>query len=266
MDGVLDDDSDGETLVKLGLGGRKALVVGASKGIGRHIALTLASEGATVTAVARSGWLLESLASELPVVPECQHAYRVADVLAEDPSVLASELLAEFGPFDIVVHNVGGSLTSRNPLGSVSEWRHAWMFNAGAAIAMNSVLLPDMVERGYGRVVHISSISAVMLRGNPLYASSKAFLNAYVTTVGRALAPTGVVVAGVMPGAVSFPGSYWDQHQQHDPDRCHDFLSHHQAAMRFGDPQEVADVVAFLASEKSSFMAAALVPVDGANM
>ena len=76
---------------------------------------------------------------------------------------------------------------------------------------MNSVLIPTMIERGNGRVIHISSISAVMLRGNPLYASAKAFLNAYVTTVGRQLASTGVLLCSVMPGAVAFPGSYWDK-------------------------------------------------------
>ena len=86
-----------------------------------------------------------------------------------------------------MVHNVGGSLISRNHLGGADDWNYALKFNAIAAIDMNSRLIPPMVERGYGRVIHISSISAVMLRGNPLYASAKAFLNAYVTTVGRQL-------------------------------------------------------------------------------
>jgi 3-oxoacyl-[acyl-carrier protein] reductase len=123
-----------------------------------------------------------------------------------------------------------------------------------------------MIDKGWGRVIHISSISAVMLRGNPLYASAKAFLNAYVTTVGRTFASSGVVISAVMPGAVAFPGSYWDQYKVTDPVRCEDFLRHHQAANRFGTTKEIADVVLFMASEKASFMQAALVPVDGANM
>jgi 3-oxoacyl-[acyl-carrier protein] reductase len=175
-------------------------------------------------------------------------------------------VLKERGTFDIVIQNVGGSLVSRDVLGTYEEWLYAWRFNAGLAIELNSQLIPPMVEKGYGRVVHISSISAVMLRGNALYASAKAFLNAYVTTVGRSLAETGVVMSAVMPGAVAFPRSYWDHYTKTDPARCEDFLKHHQAANRFGTVREIADVVLFMASEKSSFMAAAIVPVDGANM
>lgn len=250
----------------LRLRGRSALVVGASKGIGRQIAISLGLEGVSVTTVARSSDLLHSLDIELRRQEHADHAFYQADVMSEDPAGLASRILTDRGAFDIVIHNVGGSLVSRDPLGSVGEWHHAWMFNAGVAIAMNHVLVPPMVERRYGRVIHVSSISAVMLRGNPLYASSKAFLNAYVTTVGRALAPSGVVMAAVMPGAVSFPGSYWDTHEKTDVARCDDFLRHHQAVLRFGTPDEIADVVTFLASDRASFMQAALVPVDGANM
>src|SRR5699024_1725848 len=124
--------------------------------------------------------------------------YVVKDIMNCDTKLFARDLLTHFGYFDIIVHNVGGSLVSRNHLASSAEWEYALKFNALASIDMNSILIPPMVERGYGRVIHISSISAIMLRGNPLYASAKAFLNAYVTTVGRQLAPTGVLLCSVM--------------------------------------------------------------------
>lgn len=249
----------------LDLDGRNAVVLGASKGIGREIALSLAREGARVTAVARNEELLQSLQTELAAVSTLRHGYLVADIMDRDPATIARRLLDDFGDFDIVVHNVGGSLVSRDPLGPLPDWEHALRFNAGAAIGMNGVLVPPMVSRGYGRVIHVSSISAIMLRGNPLYASAKAFLNAYVTTVGRSLAATGVVMTAVMPGAVAFPGSYWDRYLQTDPERCDDFLRHHQAVARFGTPQEIANAVTFLAGRQASFMQAAIVPVDGAN-
>lgn len=249
----------------LELEGRNAVVVGASRGIGRDIAISLAREGARVTAVARNEALLQSLQDELAKSSTLRHDYLVADVMDRDPATIATRLLDKYGDFDIVVHNVGGSLVGRDPLGPLGDWEHAWRFNAGAAIAMNSVLLPPMVSREFGRVIHISSISAVMLRGNPLYASAKAFLNAYVTTVGRSLAATGVVMTAVMPGAVAFPGSYWDGYLQTDPNRCDDFLRHHQAVGRFGTPEEIANAVTFLAGRQASFMQAAIVPVDGAN-
>ncbi len=250
----------------LNLRGKKVLIVGASKGIGRAIAMGFASEQCNVVAVARSEELLQSLRDEAISCGAASFAYVVSDIMLCDTKAFATELLEKFGTFDIVVHNVGGSLVSRNHLGGAEEWNEALKFNAIASIDMNSKLIPPMVERGYGRVIHISSISALMLRGNPLYASAKAFLNAYVTTVGRQLAPTGVLLTSVMPGAVAFEGSYWDKFVKEGHPRVEDFLRHHQAANRFGTPEEIANVVLFMASDKSSFMPATNIPVDGANM
>ncbi len=245
---------------------KNVLVVGASKGIGKSIALGFAREGAKVTAVARSEDLLEELKKQLLQLKNIDHAIYAADVMKIKADDFARKLIEERGVFDIVIHNLGGSLVGRNALGAFDEWEYAIKFNAGTAIDMNSVFIPKMIEKGWGRVIHISSISAVMLRGNPLYASAKAFLNAYVTTLGRSIASTGVVVSAVMPGAVAFPGSYWDKYLHTDAARCEDFLRHHQAVGRFGNPKEIADVVLFLASDQASFMQAALVPADGANM
>ena len=250
----------------LHLGDKNILIVGGSKGIGRGICEAFAREGSNLVIVARSEDILAEVkqsclalgAGSCHVIPQ--------DIMVCDTAAFSEELLEQFGAFDIVVHVVGGSLICRDHLAGAEEWNYALKFNAVASIDMNSVLIPPMIEKGYGRVIHISSISAVMLRGNPLYASAKAFLNAYVTTVGRQLAPTGVIMTSVMPGAVSYPGSYWDNFIKEGHPRVEDFLRHHQAAGRFGTPEEIADMVLFLASDKASFMAAANVPVDGGNM
>ncbi len=250
----------------LGIKDKNVLIVGASKGIGKSITLGFAHEGARITTIARSEDLLYALGKKMEHEYSTENAYYAADIMEVDANQLACKLVEERGIFDIVVHNVGGSLVSRNALGTLEEWQYAWKFNAGIAIDMNNVLIPPMIDRRWGRVIHISSISALMLRGNPLYASAKAFLNAYVTTVGRAIASSGVVMSAIMPGAVVFTGSYWDKYLVDDPARCEDFLRHHQAVNRFGKTKEIADVVLFMASEQASFMQAALVPVDGGNM
>ena len=237
--------------MELNLKNKKVLVIGASKGIGRGIVNGFAKENANLIIVARTEELLQEVQKE---------------ALENGAESCTYKLLAQYGDFDVVIHNVGGSLVSRDHLAGAEEWEYALKFNALASIDMNSVLIPPMVERGYGRVIHISSISAVMLRGNPLYASAKAFLNAYVTTVGRQLAPTGVLLCSIMPGAVAFPGSYWDKFVKEGHPRVEDFLRHHQAVNRFGTPEEIANAVVFMASDKSSFMQAANIPVDGANM
>lgn len=252
--------------MELNLENKNVLIVGASKGIGRAIAMSFASERSHVVALARSSDLLKQLEFDATLAGASSFHSVVADIMNCNTKALADELLQTYGRFDIVVHNVGGSLISRNHLGGSEEWNYALKFNAIAAIDMNSRLIPPMIENGYGRVIHISSISALMLRGNPLYASSKAFLNAYVTTVGRQLASSGVLLTSIMPGAVSFEGSYWDKFIKEGHPRVDDFLRHHQAVNRFGSPEEIANVVLFMASDKSSFMPATNIPVDGANM
>ena len=252
--------------MELGLKNKNVLIVGASKGIGRGIVMGFAEEGCRIVAVARSAELLEDVKAEALSKGAASVQTVVQDIMECDTQAFADDLMKRYGVFDVVVHNVGGSLISRNHLGGADDWNYALKFNAVAAIDMNSKLIPPMVDRGYGRVIHISSISAVMLRGNPLYASAKAFLNAYVTTVGRQLAPTGVLLCSVMPGAVAFEGSYWDKFVKEGHPRVEDFLRHHQAANRFGTPEEIANAVVFMASDKSSFMQATNIPVDGANM
>lgn len=250
----------------LGLTGNRVLIVGASKGIGRGIVKAFALEKTNLVIVARSTELLNEVKNEALAAGAQSCDVVVKDIMGCDTAQFAKSLLDSYGTFDVIVHNVGGSLISRNYLGGAFDWNYALKFNAVAAIDMNSVLIPPMVEAHHGHIVHISSISAVMLRGNPLYASAKAFLNAYVTTVGRQLAGSGVVLTSVMPGAVAFPGSYWDKFIKEKHPRCDDFLKHHQAANRFGSPEEIANVVLFMASDRASFMQATNIPVDGANM
>ena len=252
--------------MNLGLENKLVLVVGASKGIGKAIAEGFATEKSSVVAVARSSNLLRELETSCLDHGAVAFHSETRDIMQCDTKSFAQELITSYGLFDVVIHNVGGSLISRNHLAGAEDWNYALKFNATAAIDMNSVFLPLMIERGSGHVIHISSISAIMLRGNPLYASAKAFLNAYVTTVGRQIAQTGVSLCSVMPGAVAFPGSYWDGFIRRKHPRVQDFLTHHQAAGRFGTPEEIANAVLFMASEKSSFMMATNVSVDGGNM
>ena len=262
--------------MNLGIQGKKALIIGASKGIGKGIALAFAEERARLVIVARTEELLQKVSYEAIRLGAEECHYEAADIMNSETTALAEQLIKKYGSFDIVVHNVGTSLISREYLNGKKDWLYALELNAVAAIDMNSVLIPPMIEKGWGRVIHISSISGVVLRGNPLYASSKAFLNAYVTSVGRQLASKGIVMSSVMPGAVAFENSYWDLKQKDDRkpedgsksgrEICEDFLWHHQAINRFGAPEEVANAVLFMASEKASFMPAANISVDGANM
>lgn len=245
---------------------KRIVIFGASKGIGRATSLLFAKEGACVTVVARSKELLVSLIDEMNAISCKDHFYYDCDLMNIDCKLLAKKIINQCGRIDIAVHVTGGSLDVRDPVSDYAEWERYIRYNAGIAIDLNSVLIPHMCASGEGHIVHVSSISGMLLRGNPLYAAAKAYLNAYVTATGRALAQQGVIINAVMPGAVAFNGNPWENNRIDNPQKCDDFLRHHQAVGRFGTPQEIAEVISFLASEKASFMQAALVPVDGGNM
>jgi NAD(P)-dependent dehydrogenase (short-subunit alcohol dehydrogenase family) len=166
-------------------------------------------------------------------------------------------------PFEIVVHNIGGTLRVKDPLSSSAEWEQVWRFNAGIAIEINNLVIPPMVKQGWGRIVHVSSNAAESARGSTPYAAAKAFLNTYVRGVGRSFAPTGLVLSAVMPGAFETEGGHWGKIRQDNPSMLDDFLSHYQAIGRLGTAEEITSFLLFLASRQATFATAAIIPVDG---
>ncbi len=250
----------------LGLAGKKVLIIGASKGIGRAISLSFAQEGTNLVLLARSEELLDALRAECFECGAQGVSIRSADI-TKNSRQLARSLERDYGPFDVVIQNVGTSLVPRDIYGSEAEYLEALNTNALASIQMNAVFIPSMIAHGVkGHIVHVSSISSKNLRGNPLYASSKEFLNAYVTSAGRQVAKDGICLNSIMPGAVAFEGGYWDKAIKAKEPKVEDFLSHHQAIGRFGTPEEIANLVLFLSSEKSSFIVASNIPIDGGAM
>ena len=251
----------------LNLQGKRCLVLGASKGIGRAIALGLAKEGAHLVLVARSAELLEAV-REGCLQGGAASAITVCDDITKQPLELAKKLQGLVkGSYDVVIHNVGTSLVPRDLLGPEEDYLEALRVNALSAIQMNRVFIAAMIEAKVpGHIVHVSSISSQNLRGNPLYGASKEFLNAYVTTAARRFAKDGICINSVMPGAVAFEGGYWDKAIKDKDPKVEDFLSRHQAIGRFGTPEEIANLVLFLASERSSFIIGSNLAIDGGAM
>lgn len=250
--------------MELGLEGKRALVTGAGRGIGRSISLCLSREGAHVAVVSRTASDIEASVEEMG--GETSGHYGVAmDLVPEGaPRKLVDHLeQANFGPIDIVVHNLGGTLNITDPFCSVDNWRSVWRFNLEVAIELNLLLVPSMRERGWGRIVHISSISAMENHGPVTYCAVKAALTAYARSLGRVLAPDGIVVTAVLPGAVFTEGGYWDIASRERPGHVQKYLAERMAIHRFGRPDEIGNAVAFLCSEKASLFIGSVVPIDG---
>jgi len=149
-----------------GLKEKRVLVVGASRNIGAAIAKCFSAEGCLVTVVARDREKLSRLVDEMGGTA-VGHGFVIGDLLLpNEPTRIAGTILDKVGHCDIVVHNVGGGLGYKDPFGRIEDWESVWRFNVGIAIEMNKVLLPPMLDNCWGRVIHISSISAKV--GEPL--------------------------------------------------------------------------------------------------
>lgn len=246
----------------MGLSGRTALVTGAGRGLGARIAAVLASEGVTVLSVSRSE---EHLRENHSLLSESgPHTYKALDLeKTEELATLFEWLENQRRSIDIVINNVGGTLSVDNPLAPVDDFMRVMWLNLGVAVEINRHLVKGMSERQWGRICHVSSISALENQGPPAYCAAKAATNAYVRSVGRYLAKDNVVVTGIMPGAVFTQGGYWDVASRERPDHVERFLSERMAIGRFGTELEIAEATAFLVSDAASFLVGSVLLADG---
>jgi NAD(P)-dependent dehydrogenase (short-subunit alcohol dehydrogenase family) len=248
----------------LGLKGKRAIVTGAGKGIGRGIALCLAKEGAKIAVVSRTAKDIESLVKEMGGTAK-GHCGVALDMMPDGAaSILVDKLQSSgFDPIEIVVHNLGGTLEVREPFCSIEDWRRVWRFNLETAIELNNIVVPGMQKRKWGRIVHISSIAAMENQGPVTYCAVKAALTAYSRSMGRFLSPDGIIMTAVLPGAIMTEGGYWDVTAKTRLDHVKKYLEDRMAIHRFGNVDEIGNVVTFLCSEQASFCVGSIVPVDG---
>ena len=120
-----------------------------------------------------------------------------------------------------------------------------------------------MIKKKWGRICHISSISALENQGSPSYCASKAALNAYVRSLARYVAKHNVILNSVMPGAVLTKDGYWDNELKKNPKRVKQYLSERMAIKRFGKTNEISEIVKFLCSDLASFFVGSAILVDG---
>lgn len=249
----------------LGMQGKVAVITGAGRGLGKSMATCLAREGATVIVNSRNREDLELLVNELPFTNNpISHQYFCEDLASESGPKRLIDFLEKNGiDPDIVIHNVGGNLNITDPFCSVEEWRQVMRINLEVPIELNRYFIPRMQKKKWGRVCHVSSISGLENQGPPSYCAAKAGLIAYARSLGRFVAKDGVIVTSILPGAVYTEGGYWDITSKTKPGHVEKYLSERMAIQRFGKPEEISEVVAFLCSNHSSFCVGSAFLVDG---
>src|SRR5882672_1576157 len=244
---------------------RLALVTGASRGIGRAIALELAKEGARLILVARSADPLQAVKRELGGHAERHHAFAL-DLMGDGGVAKLSEEIHKLGALDIMVHNLGGSSGVFTTFASSEDWKKVWQFNVGISHELNRIFIPAMVQRRWGRVVHLSTLSTTTYNGYAAYVSAKCALDGYVRTVNREVSKDNVIVSAVAPCAIYSEGRHFAKLQKENPAVLESYFKEHLPIKRLGRAEEIAPVAAFLCSDQASFMAGSVVGIDGGGM
>jgi 3-oxoacyl-[acyl-carrier protein] reductase len=248
----------------LELEGKAALITGSSRGIGRAIAASLAREGVRVCLSARGAEALEQTATELRAA-RAQVATVVGDVATPEGATAAVDAAVRaFGTLDILVNNVGGSGgAGAFDQATTTQWKDVLDRNLLAAVWCSQRAVELMRERGGGCIVHINSIYGREYASSAPYTAAKAGLTALTKEMAVDLARHRIRVNGVAPGSIFFPGGSWDRRQKAQPEKVEKLLREEIPWGRFGTPEEVADVVVFLCSERARWVTGATLPVDG---
>jgi 3-oxoacyl-[acyl-carrier protein] reductase len=246
--------------VDLGLSKKRAVVVGASRGIGKAIALALQGEGARVLAVARASTDLEAVAA-LGIETHAADATNPT----EAESAIAHAITV-FGGVDILVNNVGGSLgVGKFQDADLDAWKRVLDLNLNALVYASRPATKWMIENGGGAIVHIGSICGREYCSSSPYVAAKSAVTGLTKEMAVDLAAHGIRVNCVSPGSIMFPGGSWDRRLKSDPARIEKMIQNDLPFGRFGTPDEIANVVTFLCSERSSWVSGASIVVDGAQ-
>jgi 3-oxoacyl-[acyl-carrier protein] reductase len=241
----------------LDLKSRTAVVTGASIGIGRAIAKALASEGVRVVAVARRDDLLDTLAQEVQAAGQGAVIPLAQDIMQPDAAQkLASAAMSELGHVDILVNNAGGS----RPLpvdAPDSDWDEAIALNFTSYRKIAHALLPQMIERRWGRIINITGKSEP--EGLNAAFAAKAAVHAWAKGLSREIGQHGITVNCIPPGRImseQIRRNYSEDYRKH-------FAQEEIPVRYWGEPEDLAALAVFLASPVARYITGTVIPVDG---
>ena len=245
--------------MRIDLEGRRAVVMGGSKGIGRSIALGLAEAGAAVSICARGRGAIDATVGEIEARGVAAHGGEcdLADRAAIPLHVAAAA--KALGGIDILVNNASGFGTADDE----ADWAKSLDVDLMAAVRASHAAIPHIEKAGGGAILNISSISGyrASARSAP-YAAVKAAVINYTMSQALMLAPKKIRVNAIAPGSIEFPGGIWDRRKTAQP-QLYDAILKSIPWGRLGHPEEVASVALFLCSDAAAWVTGQTLTVDG---
>ena len=250
----------------LDLRDRVAIVTGSSRGLGLASATALAAEGCRVTLCARTDAALRAAARDVAAIAGGGERVLAitADVSREDDVTMVIDRTVDaFGGLDVLVNNVGLARGADLLETSDVQWQEAIDHTLWPTIRASRLAVPHMQRRGGGAIVIIASIFGREAGGRITYNMVKAAEISLAKTMAQQLASSNIRVNSVAPGSILFEGGSWWTRQRENPAAIAEFVRQELPFGRFGRPEEVGSVVAFLASPRASWISGASIVVDG---
>lgn len=241
------------------LEGKIALVTGAAKGIGRAIALALAADGATVIVNYNgSAQKAEAVVDEIKALGKDSEAYQCNVANTADVDAMIKDVIKRYGSLDILVNNAG--ITRDNLIMKMSEEDFDVVIDANLKGCFNTIkaVSRQMLKQRAGRIINITSVSGILGNaGQANYAASKAGIIGLTKTMARELASRGITVNGIAPGFVD------TEMTQVLSDEVKEAATKQIPLGHFGKPEDIANMAAYLASEKAAYITGQIISVDG---
>lgn len=250
----------------LGLHDKVAFIAGSSRGIGLAIARAFLREGAQVVITGRNAESLEEATGLLVEESESQHVLAVRGDMTDPADIerALDDTISAFGNLDTVVANVGSGTARGGWKLTLDDWQSVLNTNLLGSMALASAALQHLVAQGEGTLTFTSSIVGCEAINAPItYSAAKAALQNAMKSLSRLVGPQGVRVNAIAPGNILFPGGSWERKLEERPEFFEQYIQAEVPLQRFGRPEEIADAVVFLASERASFITGACLVVDG---
>lgn len=251
--------------MELGLEGKRVFISGSSRGIGLACAKVFLDEGATVVINGRNETTLKEVASSLGGEADSRLYFVKADILSnEGVSEVKQFIVDSIGGVDIFIANLGnGKPESENPL-DINEWKRFYDINILTNLGMLDAIHDLLKSANTPSVTLISSVIAKEASQAPIgYAAAKSAVKVLSKYLSRLWADEGIRVNCVLPGNVYFQGGRWEELKEKDAEGVDEYINATVPMKRFGSPEEIADMVVFLSSERASFVTGAEICVDG---